>query len=148
MIHWYWSISQLCSKSSVHLVAIRNSSLGRSTTSSVSWLRKYLETYPSTPPIFQFIFLVLSMYMCKVEPCYSILNSDNLKSLLFWSQAESHLFDHHLVLTWLFWNPTISNYFLYPVGLWNSGVWLYSYFKLYTIKAGYHPGGGTQQEFE
>ena len=94
MIHWYWSISQLCSKSSVHLVAIRNSSLGRSTTSSVSWLRKYLETYPSTPPIFQFIFLVLSMYMCKGEPCYSILNSVNSKSLLFWSQAESHLFDH------------------------------------------------------
>ena len=34
----------------------------------------------------------------------------NSKSPLFWSQAESPWFDH-LVLTRLFWNPAISNFF-------------------------------------
>ena len=55
------------------------------------------------------------------------LNSVNLKSPLFRSQAYSP-FDCHLVLTRLFWNPAISNYFSCPMGLWNSWVWLYFVF--------------------
>ena len=55
----------------------------------------------------------------------AISKSVNSKSLLFRSQAESRSFDCHLVLTWLFRKPTISNYFACPVGLQNSKVRLY-----------------------
>ena len=47
------------------------------------------------------------------------------RTSLFRSQADSCPFDHHFVLTRLFQNPAISNYFSCPVGLRNSGVRLY-----------------------
>ena len=51
-----------------------------------------------------------------------ISNSVDSNSQLFWSQADSPSFDHHLALTQLFWNPTILNLFSHPGGLQNSGV--------------------------
>ena len=40
----------------------------------------------------------------------------------FESQADSPSFDCHLVLTCLFWNPTISTFFSCSIGIRNSGV--------------------------
>ena len=56
----------------------------------------------------------------------AISNSVNSKSQLFRSQADCRLFDHHWVLTQLFRNPAISNYFSCPMRLQNSEVRLYT----------------------
>ena len=58
----------------------------------------------------------------KLQLNLAISNSVNSKSPLFRSQAESPSFDRRLVLTGLFRNPAISNYFSCPVGLRNSEV--------------------------
>ena len=68
----------------------------------------------------------------KMQSNLAILNSVNSKSLLFQSQADSPSFDHHLVLTRLFWNTAILNYFSCPMGLQNSEVRLYVSFIGYS----------------
>ena len=47
-----------------------------------------------------------------------------IRNPCYFEQADSPLFDRHFVLTWLFWNPAISNFFSCPVRLRHSGVWL------------------------
>ena len=68
-----------------------------------------------------------ALQVLGVQSNLAISNSVNSKSLLFRSQADSPLFDRLLVLTRLFQNPAISNYFSCPVGLQNSRVRLYPF---------------------
>ena len=68
--------------------------------------------------------------MFEIQSNVAISNSVNSKSPLFRSQADSPSFDPHLVLTQLFRNTAISNFFSCPVALRNTGVRLY-------------PGGST-----
>ena len=70
---------------------------------------------------------IVEKCVCKVVRNGSTDEPQNSKSLPSRSQADSHLFDCDLVLSWLFWNPAISNYFSCPVRLWNSEVWLYNH---------------------
>ena len=69
--------------------------------------------------------LHLTLALFQLQSNLAISNSVKSKSPLVRSQAESPLFDRHWMLTQLFRNPAISNFYSCPVELRNSEVWLF-----------------------
>ena len=71
----------------------------------------------------------LQNYFTELEPTH--FNSAISNSLLFLTQNYFPWIHLSVIYSGLFWTPAISNYFLFPNKVRNSGVQLYAQFLLY-----------------